>query len=388
MKTTYNILFTIELLHNYYLNTLSRDFDIAAAPETFFALNNHKILTRNMENKLVALMETEAGKPHITPGKQTLFRFYLIPKKNSFGNYTNISLTKTSGQVYYFSNMSGNPVAAKQYLSQQITPYNSANTYVPGDMSANGSNVVFEALQNNQPGNVHGLGDTAFWKNTGSKQYVSSTDLIKKIPSVYNFSLAVPAASATVKVFGLNHNTGAYDQELLSVINNYGSPQSSTQINFSAMQPGKYQVTVNGVNEMVYYDPELFRSNIFGVIEIYHNDQVPAAFSLLNAAGEVREVLYTLHFQNRSTIWKYITKTTGVTGVNDTAGAFSFSSTTAQQFTSTRPIPLTETPYKTIAIQSSLVGTVTAVKNPSVNQIKQHIQSGSTYYCSEIFINY
>ena len=389
MNASFQILFSLEILHDYYANQQCKDFDLQPSSDTFYLMKNLKMMTKILNNKLLVLTESENSKPVYAANPESIFRFYMLPKKANFSNYTNLSLAAQTDSVYYFSNLSGTVTSGKKFLSNKIATYSNSKNYVPGDLVVNGSGVLFEALQNSGPGSsVKATTNTDFWLNAGNKTYVSNADCIKKIPATYNFNLSVPSAVINISISGYQISSGEYDKELIAEIKNFNDPQKSVQLNFSPLPAGKYKIIVNGSEEFVYYDPQIINQAVFGVIEIHNHQNVSADFSILDNSGKIKELNYTLHFRNRSTIWKYITKTNSVTTVKDTAGAFEFSTLVTQQFTSTKPIPLTEAPYKTIAVQTPALGTINSIKNPSVNSIKQHIQSGSNYYCSEIFINY
>ncbi len=389
MQSSYKLLFSIEVQHDYYVNRICKDFDLQAAPETYYLLKNLKTLTKFSNNKLQVITQSENSKPAFPAGPESIFRFYMIPKKQNFSNYTNLNLSSGNDSVYFFSNLNGTNAAGEKCITSKITTYANTENYIPGDLVLNTSGVLFEALRNNGPASsVRATSNADFWLNAGNKAYVSKADSIKKIPAAYNYNLADPSTAVQISISAFEISTGSFDKIVLSEIKNYTDPQKSVQLNFSPLPPGKYKITVNGVQEFVYYDPHILSQPVFGVIEIHNHQNVSADFSVLDNSGNIKEQNFIIHFRNRSTIWKYITKTNTVSTVKDTAGLFEFSTVSTQEFASTKPIPLTETPYKTIAIQTPSLGTINSIKNPSVNSIKKYIQSGSNYYCSEIFINY
>src|SRR4030095_14126593 len=98
MKSNFSIFFKVEILHEYFLNHQCKDFEIVPSADSIALFNRAKILYRNTENKLTAIIEeNEAGEPFFNKGSiknyrtdfgKSVFRFYLKIKNPLFYNYT------------------------------------------------------------------------------------------------------------------------------------------------------------------------------------------------------------------------------------------------------------------------------------------------------------
>jgi hypothetical protein len=75
MKSKYSIFFRVEMLHEYFLNHQCKDFEIIPSADSIALFNRAKILFRNSENKLTALIqENENGEPFFNTGTEKYFR--------------------------------------------------------------------------------------------------------------------------------------------------------------------------------------------------------------------------------------------------------------------------------------------------------------------------
>jgi hypothetical protein len=354
MSVKYKILFITELLHDYYANKESKDFEVMPSGETSKVLQGQGMLYKVIGNKLIVLVKVDAdNKPFISFNATGRLTFYLKVHNPHFYNFTNINYKPSQPQRYYFSNLTQNKAGSTLHLSNKIALYNSANTYPVGSFAANSSGEVFEALKSNSNANQHDLNETSFWKSKGQGQFASESDLIELAPSTYNFT-TTPATDFTIRIFGINTTSGVYDVQVKDTeVKTFSSPQNN---------------------------------NVFGIIEIFN--RLPAAndFGLFDTAGMPKESTFTIHFANRSVIWKYLAKTTDITAVQDSV--YTFTPLAPRQFISSEPIPLTEKPINTVSIRSTIFGDITSIANPVRDRLQTITKDGDTYYCAEKFLNY
>lgn len=387
MSAKYKILYVTELLHDYYANKESKDFEIFPSAETLKVLAGHGMLYKVIGNKLVVLVRTNADNiPVISLSSIGKLTFYLKVYNSQFYNFTNINYKPSQPKCYYFSNLTQNKGISNLHLSSKIPLYNNANAYTVGSLAASNTREVFEALKSNSDFNRHDLSETFFWKSKGQEQYVSSNDLIELAASIYNVT-TTPATDFTIRIFDLNPATGIYDVQVKDTdAKTFTSPQSKVAVNLAGLSPGKYRIQVNAESLEIYFDGFALYNNIFGIIEIFNHLPASDDFALFDSAGVSKESTFTIHFANRSVIWKYLAKTTDITAVQDPVHTFTpFAS---KQFISNEPIPLTEKPIVTVSIHSSIFGDIPSVANPVRDRLQMITKDGDTYFCAEKFLNY
>ncbi|MEO5889867.1 MAG: hypothetical protein ABIQ31_06410 [Ferruginibacter sp.] len=230
MNINYNILFTIELLHEYFLNGKARNLEIIPANDCVEINRRMNIQLRNNENRWIAFIrENDLQEPFINSDKdkvyrqfyeKTVFRFYLKIKDPLFLNYTNIELTSVDNMKFYFSNLAANPDNGVLYLSTPVPEFTIGTDYVPGNLvkdPANGN--VFESLKKNTAKKKTQLTEAGLWAPKGllnlskpledhvaNKTYQQG-DLVKELDTDNVFE-------ATKKHSSINANKDLVDKKL------------------------------------------------------------------------------------------------------------------------------------------------------------------------------
>jgi hypothetical protein len=389
MQLSYKILFAVEILHDYYVNGLCPDFEIVPSPETAQLFRDQQVIWKNMDNKGYALVRAVEGKPMAAPAPTDVYRVYLKLKRPLFANYTNLDGAFGPVQRLYFSNLHQVKAGTVTYLSAPIAAYSNGTTYLPGALALSGNDVV-EALRKSDNGNAHTPGEAAFWRNKGAMRYATTGDLLTNAGGTFRFVLPAPATAVMTDVFRFNPASGLYDLEALPAeLHNFETPQSEIPIDLRYLEPGRYRVTANGAETMLYVDSRLRREQVHGVIEIFNHFPAANDFSLLDAQGGIKEKIFTIRFANRAAIWKYTTGVgSKVTAVKDSQNNYSFAQQ-SNSFISDKPIPFTEAPIKTIFLETGNVGPpVLNVSNANAARIKTIEKDGDLFYCSEIPLNY
>jgi len=178
MNFNYNIFFTIELLHEYFLNRKCNDLEIKPAKDCMEISRRINIQWRNNENQLMAFIkENDVHEPFInTPPEKlfrkyydkTVFRFYIKLKDPLFLNYTNIDPSYGSRKKFYFSNIAKNKDNGMLYLTTPVKDHSIGTTYFPGTLvrdPVNGN--VFESIKKHISKKKTQLSDTQFWVPKG-----------------------------------------------------------------------------------------------------------------------------------------------------------------------------------------------------------------------------
>ncbi len=399
MNLVYKYLFTIELLHHYYSDGKSLDFEIVPAEDCLASMRDFHLIYRYINNKLFVGIEIDPGDPNeelpaISLRDGIVFRFYLKLKNPSFLNFTNLPTSQNRNQCYYFSNLSGNKQAKNLFLSSAVTSFDNTVSYLPGDIVQNGTQL-FECIS---PAKGKATSNDTFWKSIGTDRIVTQNDLITLTTASHRTSVIPPAAAVTSDVFKLNRTTNFYDLPALDpVVLNFTDPQSVTTVNLFSLQegnqkllnPGCYIISVNNVPTDVYFDTNAASLGVFGVIDIFHHSGVPADFNLLDS-GKVKEAAYKICFHNRSTIWKYILKNNSTMKVSEKNAAITFSKESeGVAFRSDVPLALSQTTFDTLQVlDASNNVVVSPVRNASVDSLKKITINKTEFFCSEIFLNY
>lgn len=380
----FDILFKIELLHKYFSNGLCKDFMIRPSVETRDVINGQGMIVKQYGNQLYAGIQSDGDKPFkpIEDGLQ--MTFFLQLNNPLFFNYTNLPFTFSSGKVYYFTNRNDNSANGKNFLSSKISPYNNSNTYKPGDIVTNNSGTIFSAIRTNNPTHQFDLTHTDYWMQIDNNQFMSEIDALQLVPSVSTYPFDSLKSSAKISVLGYDRTATDYSKSILSKTLNFPKPTSSFTLDLSMLDPGKYSLTVNGRQQWIYINDELNANQAFGVIDIY-NEDAPSSCNLIDDSDKLLSPLYSIHFLNRATIWKYVLASGATGDIEDSEDLYQFSNP-GNPITSLSPIPLSDKALKLKLTLNNLDHSPIACANPQ--RLTTLLQSGDTYSCSEIYLNF
>ncbi len=410
MTTKYKILFMTELLHDYYSNLQCLDFDVVPSKETRQLMRNRQMMCKLVGNKLVVLVKVitegaDESKPFTGMNPTDKFLFYLQPNRTRFNIVTNIDVDKLrEGKRYYFTNLHQNDLDGGLCLTKKIEPVAGPTNYVPGDFTADGSNIVYECIKstnetNNPPA-------PSFWEDRGNQQYVSGADMIVPSTKIANYTVSTAAKRFNISVSGLNLINNQYDLNIPVKENLFTSDNDTklVQVKLTELIPGRYKVKINTDEFDVFIDDTVVYNNVFGVIEIFSHLPNGPGFALLDTDGKVKDKLnadvpewlnYSIRFANRMAYWKYNTPRHGVTAITDAGLLYSFDPTPAVPgdkdfFTSAKPIPLLETPWKfKVNVQSLSNDEDPLAPNPDpdITAMLSRTETEKDYYCT-INLNY
>jgi hypothetical protein len=395
-------LFTVELLHQFYANLLCPDFSITPSVKTQQVLNNHKAIAKQYKNQLIVGLKTEAYtgiqstlnpislKPFTKIDTGLQMTFFMSLNNSLFFNYTNLpSASSVPGNIYYFTNRNNNLSNGKNLLSSKILPYQSASTYMAGDLVVDGTGTVFCAILSSNSGSPFGTADANHWVKIDTNQYPTAADVLQWMPTKSTYRFDSPQNHADISVLGYDTGTGLYTKSFISKTINFNSTLPSFTIDLSSLDTGKYFLTVNGLRpQWIYINDELSSGTTFGVIDIYH-DALPSPAQLVDGTPLLLSPKYSIYFLNRATIWKYTLVSPTAGSISVPLNKYQFANTlssTQSFFISQTPIPLTDTPLQLTLTLGVHQYTPIACADPQrLTNIKQ---AGDNYPCSEIFLNY
>ena len=392
MNLRYKILFSIEVRHDYYTDTRCNDFEISHSAETASVLKGQGMLFKMVGNKLIVLIRVdESDKPLIDFSKSGKLTFFMKLTNPYFNNFTNLNYHPSEPRKYYFSNANQSKVGSDLYLNSKIPIYNNTNDYPIGTLASNVSDTVFEAIKPSSNSSKRPLTNKDYWMNRGKIQYVNSNDLVEVTPFVYLFN-TISDTDFTVNIYGLNHNTGAYDMQVTDTVNlSFSSSQTLVPVRLEKLPKGYYRIEVNGESRYVYTDSDAVYNNIFGIIEIFNFLPASNAFALFNGSGTGNGSLFTIRFPNRLLIWKYIARSNDVVSVSDSRPPphkLSFIPQAGNEFVSAKPVPISQKPLKTLSMESTALGNISAIANPGTDQLGTIEIDGDAYYSAEVHLNY
>jgi hypothetical protein len=390
MTINYEYFFQLEILHKYFADTICDDFIITPSAQTQSVLSANKMIAKQYGNKLFAgLQVDDSGKAINPPSADLQLVFFLNLNNPLFFNYTNLASGYPAGKLYYFTNRNNNTANTRNFISQAASYDNSLN-YHPGDIAADNTGTVYECIKSCKAVTPSPANKTN-WMAIDKNQYVSEVDALQWMPTVSTYSLPSPQNSAVISVNAYDITTKKFTKNVLSRTISFVQSTQSFTLDLSVLSAGKYQLTINGVPQMIYINEELALQPAFAVVEIYNDSSIAAAYQLLNGTT-LKSPLYSIEFLNRATIWKYILNSTSK-GVITVSG-FGFPTTVANTMASQTPIPLSETPIG-VSLKLSFVNnhsvtpfTVSNVACPSPQRLTSFINGSDNYACSEIFLNY
>ncbi len=402
MTSAYKILFTITLRHDYYTNRACNDFVVKPTPDCIQLLDQYHLIFRQAGNKVIVLTPAGDGKPSIEISPEIVFRFYLFCENVYFIHFTNWDQDNYNSKKFYATNQNNNFSETDRYLSIPLSVYDDKVTYHQGNLVVNAQKEVNECLQENPAGTKSKpLTDKNFWKEltVNKTQYCTTDNLIE---FTQNLLPLVMHQGAKIKVEAFDNSKKDFKKTILDhTVNNL----SETQKIFSGLPAGRYKLTVNGDEKIIYYDPETFAKKSWGIIEIHHADDLPKEMQILDAGKLITDKNdptkltprnFIIHFRNRSVLWKYNLRLMkdNYSITDSSANKISFEKKDAA-FVSKEPIPLSEEPIKTFVLKKDNTALIDVLKNPAfykLNSLEKpdpfDAQNKKTvkYLCSEMYL--
>ena len=124
--------------------------------------------------------------------------------------------------------------------------------------------------------------------------------------------------------------------------------------------------------------------NIPMFIEIFNLPKTDSR-SLIKADDTLKNVKYTVRFASRRVFWRYRTRTTAIDTIKDSSGDYKFKSDGSRFFISRQPIPLSDTPRKTLSGNNGNLVIASPLPNPQSDRL---LNKRDDVYTTEIYVNY
>jgi hypothetical protein len=392
----YNTFFSVRLLHQYFTDLACPDFSIIPSDDTLLTLAGLNMTARQISNLLVAGVKVDSsGNPPVIPKEGTNFTWFLRLNNPAFLNYTNLPVAPISGKLLYFSNRNNNTFGGSD-LTENIDLYDGGASYQPGSMVVSPAGDVYQAWRKNDAGNPHSFTDPANWINTGKNSYVSGNDVVKWLPSVFQYSFPSVQNSVMILLKGYDAGTRAFTNIVLSKTIPFASPVKSFTLDLSALAPGRYSLQIDGGDVTpVYLNDAIYGQDIFGVIDLYCESTLPSGYRVLDGANHLLSPAYRILFPSRILLWKYVLQHNPAGTLTDTAGIYQFAqdpSLTPTTLVSQTPIPFSEAPIKTFKLTIN-PNVYTPVPNSTPDRLSSYqfhhgLTDEETLTCSEINLNY
>jgi len=399
MTMSYKILFSVDLLNDYYKDGLCSDFSIIPSSETAILLKNFQLVYKNIGNRLVILSKlkkddnpVENGKPFTPINTDAKFVFYLSLNKPDFISFSNINLDGLRTKRFYFTNLNKNKHQTFSHLTAPIDNYDNTKQYLPGDLADDGTKKIFECIKTSTG---HNTTDTAFWMSRDDVQFGSATDFIQPTNAIFNYHASNADTLFKVNVFGFDAITNNYTLLALTNTLTFIAPTTNMQIDLSKLNKGKYRITINTEELFAYVDDDFIYGGYFGAIEIFSFFPNGDDFAFLDANGKPAEKEYFIRFANRLAKWKYITPKHGVIDITHPSNKYTFNPEplpppNTEYFESNIPVPLTQFPEEfTLQVSPQLGSSSPRAPGPdiSVPGVITKPAPGDDFYCN-IYINY
>lgn len=257
MDINYEKLFEVKFSHNFYSNSISKDFKVEPSSRCSRLLKNYRIIPRKIESGFIALIELanlSAKTPVVNLDNGAKFSFVISVNNPFFKNFTDLALDSAPKSIYHFSNLNKNIQNSELLVS--------AGT---------------------------------------SEEFVGSDDLIILKPEKFYYKQA--SLNSTVHIQLKDFENKIITDKVVTIVNN----KLSYFVDVTHYPQGRYKLFIDGSLKLDFYaDDSLSGKNVFGIVDIYFSGSVPPAYLLSDVNGNISEKTYFIKFKKRKTIWKYL----------------------------------------------------------------------------------
>jgi hypothetical protein len=388
MASCYDILFSINLQHDYYTAGIPPGITLLPSADCTDLLNQLKMLYRMTGDKAIVLAEADSisKQPVLAMPGSMVFRFYINIENPAFLQITN---WQAAGRKFkfYAANLVENISEDLNYLTQPLSTYSKNTHYSQGDLVVK-SGSVFESLQENPSGNTSKpLTNKSFWRELQNKnQYASAAD---NIEFINNLLPLVSQHGLVVKLESWDYSSSSLSNVLIDkTVDLVNEPGEMVRL-IQALPPQVYQLTIDGNSRRIYYDNSMAATMAWGIVEIHVHPALVNSLQLLNA-GKLARKPFNIRFRNRSIYWKYkLRQMDSAYSITDSSTeGYTFSKNEANAlFLSDSPIPVTAQPLKTLTLKKNNTVILEKLRNPSsdrLEKIKLKDADSTSYLCSEI----
>ena len=374
MDVIYKKLFSIRLSHRYYTSGQCADIRIKPTPRCAQLLKDYGLMcvetAQGLTVRYPAVARPQDRLLPLKPISETIGFAFILQSKNPYLlNFSDLPLNIGPSSVYQVDNLSANVQDGKLLLSAD-----------------------------------------------GEAPFVSVRDVIALRPQLFNYQAVHGGGAAAVEI------RDAWDATLVQDTVPVVEGVLNFRVDLQRKLPGVFNLLVDGLPQLTFYaDDQLTRHNVFGLVNIYRDDRVPAAYQFTDPGQEhaVLPKTYRLAFNRRRTFWKYYVALkyrlkdltpdkwpqdwpddwkiiyTPDPSVDITPDAGKIKTLTdgtlAVPFTADKALPLREAPIKNVQLKKTGPGAnasgireIDHLPNPSVRGIVPDASDGKIY--SEVFI--
>jgi hypothetical protein len=254
MKIKFDLLFEVVFEHEYFKNGLIQELNIQPTQVTTVVLKNYGLLFKRTKRGFVVLYEIDTANPAESPLRpiisQEKFSFELYMYNTYFTNYTNIPLSHKYPDFFYFNNLTENIVNTDLLLNKH--------------------------------------------------NYAGTDNIVELVSNICNIIKPTGNTSSLLTIDDLSGKT-VFSKSILTQ-----DGDMIYQLNFDKIGSGRYDIKIDGaLYKKVYSDKETSRKSLFGIIDIFKSDMVPASYRYASSDGTVSKKEYKIKFARRNTTWKY-----------------------------------------------------------------------------------
>jgi hypothetical protein len=382
METRFARLFGLKILHEWYSDqygkdAIGRDFAVLPTQTCLQTLRGHQLIFKNRVAgaDIICPFEIPSGNNNLKKPARPIqgpivFSFMLIARNPLLVNYSDLPMRCAQQQIYRFANLFSHTDSQRVYLSKQGQASSQDRIKL-----AKQSFMYCETFSD--------IVDSAVIKvedEFGNTVFKDNSPLIQAHTVETDGSPGDPASEKKESVISIN-------------------------IDLHDVQPGKFMLSVdNHLKHTFYAGNELIRRNVFGIIDIFHNDSVPKDNRFINDQSGINEKTYIVNFQRRTRVWRYnivlkytpkidpsqisVLASNASIKFNKTVPVNGSQQPKTIQFTSSDELPMQEAPIKGIQLLAA-IGTRTIhikdLPNPSAANITENDEQNDKIY-SDVFI--
>ncbi len=283
----YKILFTINVLHDYYGDHLSRETVLVPTVETQQTLKNYQLIFKPTLNGglILAQVKDSDGTLQIPVSNTQNFklRFYLNATTAYFYNRTNLAIT---------------PVPVTNLIP------NRRGFYLSNAESDDGN--IFDVTGFQKPGRITELKHLT--KTAGSQ--VSNEDELIFLPAIFRVTFDIATFSFSINIKDRN-DVDVIPTTVITQTEKFTEYEIKLTENLPA---GFYKISLDGAAaQNVFLSTQAFHDNPFAVIDIVHppkTDKFDFLQKIVNGTDEKNQVKekadYFIWFKTREIAWKYV----------------------------------------------------------------------------------
>jgi len=398
MKTKFEILFSIELLNNFYHTGKWSEISFTPMPETAAIMKQYEMTFRQIGNELLVIAKTDKSGVVLVPLPAfARLSFTITLHTPNYMNFTNCAFTDIEVPTYCFNNLNANNFGGKHYLVKTIANYKTATVYHPGDFVKAVDGMIYEAISDNAgttaPNNTIPASKDK-WVQHGNVQFATVGDTeqihdgtaysISTSGNIINFNATLKQKVHNFSVYAFNMVSQQYDKLLISNTVIFNEDNDRVQINLKNIPSGIYRIKVNDDTSFVYLvtDNSLNGQNMF--IDIYN---LPSSNlqACLDGLGKPTQIKYTIAFAARRVLWRFAMRTDSITSVKDTSNSYTFIADGLRKFISEKPIPLSDAARKTLVAKNGALTVTSPLPNPQADSL---LAKKNEIYTTETFINF